>query len=267
MSHIRGRAKAAAIVLGAATGLVALTGTAAAAPAAPAPGTNLIRNGDFAKPGPAKHEGATPTDWKLVDLGVETDPYDAAIGVYNKKGEYPPPKGNPNSKDIADEVFYEAGSATGIEGIAGEQTSAQFGSITQANNPQVSFSNVEKDAPEASVANWAGSGLQIDFTHAKKSYTLVYFNQWTAYESTFSSSPTNSATTKYVLGPTLTALKWNTWAARSLNSDIDAKFGFKTYKVNDVLFIDWEDTTDSGKPYPNMDGYIADVAIDQGPAA
>ena len=36
---------------------------------------------------------------------------------------FPPPTGNPNKQDIAVEAFYEAGTATGIEGIGGEQTS------------------------------------------------------------------------------------------------------------------------------------------------
>jgi hypothetical protein len=59
--HLTWRNRAAGPAFGAVAGLVALTGaaSAAAAPAVPSrmkPGTNLIFNGNFAKPGPAKHE-------------------------------------------------------------------------------------------------------------------------------------------------------------------------------------------------------------------
>jgi hypothetical protein len=275
------RGKAVGAAVGAVAGLLVMGGTASAAPVAlaaapatpapvpdllatPAPGTNLIKNGNFESPSLPANEGATPTDWSLVDLGAETDPYDAAIGVYNAAGKYPPPKGNPNPKDVAVEAFYEAGTATGVEGIGGQQTSSTFGSITQANIPQISFSDVETSAPEASVADWAGSGLEIIFTSGGKTYTLVYLNPWTAYKSTFSGKPTDSATTKYILGPTLTADVWNTQKGLCLNAGIKKQFGLTSYQIKDVRFIDLEDTTNSGSPYPNMDGYVADVAITEG---
>ena len=161
-------------------------------------------------------------------------------------------------------MFYEAGTATGVEGIGGEQTSSTFGRISQANIPQVSFSDVEHFAPEATVADWAGNGLEIVFASKHKTYTLIYLNPWTAYKSTFSGKPTNSATTKYILGPTLTTDVWNTQKPRCLNADIKAQFKLRSYKIMDVLFVNLEDTTNSGSPYPNMDGYVADVAITEG---
>jgi hypothetical protein len=263
------RGKAATAALGAVAGFMVLGGTAAAAPAlsTPAPGTNLIVNGNFAKPSAAKHEGANPKDWTLVNLGAETMPYDAALGVYNAKGKYPPPKGNPNKSDVACEVFYEAGTATGVEGIGGQQTSATFKSITQANNPQVSFSNVETSAPVTTVAAWAGNGLQVNFTSGGKSYSLIYLSPWTAPVGTYSSKPVNSATTKYILGPTLTADTWYTWKARSLSSDIKKQFKVSSYTVSSVTFVNLEDTTNNGGssgPYPNETGYVADVSIAEG---
>jgi hypothetical protein len=259
--------KAICAAVGAAASLAVLTGTASAAslPHVKPVGASLIKNGQFAEPGPAKNEGVAPTDWAVVDLGAETDPYMATIGVYNAKGQYPPPTGNPNTKDIADNTFYEAGTATGIEGIGGQQTDTTFGSMTQANNPQVGYSNVQSDAPEASVADWAGSGLEIDFTHANQTYSLIYLNPWTAYGTTpFSGAPVSTTTTKYILGPTLTADTWNTQAPRSLNADIDAQFKFKAYKVIDIDFINLEDTTSAAKPYPNMSGYFANLSVTEG---
>jgi hypothetical protein len=258
------RGRTAGAVLGAVAGLAALSGTALAAQATPAPGTNLLVNGTFAKPGPAKHEGATPTGWKLVDLGAETKPFNASIGAYNAKGMFPPPMGNPNKQDIAVEAFYEAGTATGVEGIGGEQTSATFGSVTQANNPQVSFSDLENKAPETMLAKWAGGGLEIDFTHAKKSFSLIYLNPWTPPAGKYASKPVNSATTKYIFGPTLKLDKWNTQQARSLNADVKQQFKLTSYKVTDVRFIDLEDTTSAASPFPNMDGYVANVALNEG---
>jgi hypothetical protein len=265
------RTAAAVVAACAAAGLVAVTAAlpAAAAPVAhrlPKPGKNLIHNGDFAVPGPAKHEGATPTGWKLVKLGAEKKPYSAAIGVYNAKGTYPPPKGNPNKSDIADEAFYEAGTSTGVEGIGGQQTSAKFGSITQANNPQVSFSDVEHSAPEAGNSAWAGTGLQFTFTSGKKSYTLTYFNQWTAYKSTFRKHPLNTKTTKYIIGPTLKLDIWHTTKTFSLNASLRRQFGLTTYRIKDVIFADLEHTINSAYPYANMDGYFADLTIAEGKA-
>jgi hypothetical protein len=269
------RRKAAGAALGAVAGLTALT--VAAVPAAsaasaataglPAKGASLIVNGDFARPGAATHEGAPPTGWKLVDLGAETKPYDAGIGVYNAKGQYPPPKGNPNKSDVADEVFYEAGSSTGIEGIGGQQTTFAVKSITQANNPQVSFANVEVKGPEATLSKWAGSGLQIDLSHGTKSYSLIYLNLWTPPTGAYTLKPANTPSTKYIVGPALKAGVWNTQAPRSLDADVTAQFGWKKFQVTSVTFIDLEHTVSAASPYPNMDGYVANVALTEGPAA
>jgi hypothetical protein len=257
---------------GATACLLALSGTASAASAAPAhagrlpAGTNLIVNGTFNSPNPATHEGANPTDWKLIDLGAEKKPYSASFETWNAKGKYPPPKGNPNKSDIAAEAFYEAGSATGIEGIAAQQIPPKKLAISQSSNAQVRFADAANSAPEAKVANWAGSGLEIDFTSGKHTYSLIYFNRWTAYKSTFSSKPSDTATVKYIFGVTLTAPKWASWKSRSLNADILKQFKIKTFQVKDVRVIDLEDTTSAAKPYPNMDAYFANVAITQGKA-
>ena len=259
------RGRTAGAVLGAAAGLAALSGTALAAQATPAPGTNLLVNGTFAKPGPAKHEGATPTGWKLVDLGARPSPSMPRSVPTTRRACSRRPRGNPNKQDIAVEVFYEAGTATGVEGIGGEQTSATFGSVTQANNPQVSFSDVENKAPETMLANWACGGLEINFSHATKSFSLIYLNPWTPPAGKYADKPVNSATTRYILGPTLKLDKWNTQKARSLNADIKQQFKLTSYKVTNVRFIDLEDTTSSASPFPNMDGYIANVALNEGP--
>jgi hypothetical protein len=269
MPSIRHWTRTACAVSGAAAALIALTGTALAAQGPrtlPKPGKELLYNGSFSLPKAKKYNGQTPAGWKLTLLGVEKKPFDAAIGAYNAKGQYPPPKGNPNKSDIADEAFYEAGSATGVEGIGGQQLPAKFGTITQANNAQISFSDVEHSAPEAKNATWAGTGLQISFTSAKKSYTLIYLNPWTAYKSTFTKKPASTKTTKYWLGKTLTTDTWYTWKAFSLNFGISKTFGLKKYTVTAVTFVDLEDTISSAYPYANMDGYFSDLSIVEGKA-
>jgi hypothetical protein len=267
--HWTWRTRAACAASCATAALMALSGTALAAHSPrtlPKPGKELLYNGDFALPTAKKYNGQTPAGWKLVLLGAEKKPYSAGIGVYNAKGQYPPPKGNPNKSDIADEAFYEAGTATGVEGIGGQQLPAKFGSITQANNPQISFSDVEHSAPEAKNAAWAGTGLQFSFTSGKKSYTLIYLNPWTAYKSTFTKKPVSTKTTKYVLGKTLTTDTWYTWKAFGLNAGISKAFGLKTYTLTAVTFIDLEDTISAAYPYANMDGYFADLSIAEGKA-
>ncbi len=97
---------------------------------------------------------------------------------------------------------HEANSSTGIEGIGGEQTDARFGSITQANNPEISFSDVEHDAPEAKNSAWAGTGIVLDITSGTHKYQLIYFNQWTGYESTYTKTPVDTKTVKYMMGKT-----------------------------------------------------------------
>jgi hypothetical protein len=264
------RGSAAFAATAAVAGVVALAATALPAQAAPSAhklpkaGKNLLVNGDFAKPGPAAHEGKTPTGWRRVKLGAEKKPYSWGIGAYNAKGQYPPPAGNPNKADIADEVFYEAGSATGIEGIGGQQGYTRFGSITQLNKPQVSFSDVEHSAPEATNASWAGTGLEVNFVSHKKDYTLIYLDLWTAYKSTFKAKPVNSKTTRYILGPRLRPDVWHTTKPRSLNWDIKKQFGIKTYKVQNVIFVDLEHTINAKYPYANMDGYFANLSITEG---
>jgi hypothetical protein len=261
---VRGKALGAAFTAVAA--FLAMSGTASAAvrhTTLPAPGAALITNGNFHKPAAKSNEGATPTNWTVVNLGAETDPYAATFGVYNAKGEYPPPAGNPDKADVAAELFYESGTATGVEGIGGQQTVTK--SVTQANDPQIAFSDVQTYAPEAKNADWAGNGLQINFIHAKQTYSLIYFNPGTAYGTTpFPDLPANSATTVYVLGSTLTDGTWNTWSTQDLNTSIDTAFGFKTYRVTSVTCANLEDTIDSGYPYANMTGYFADVSVTEG---
>jgi hypothetical protein len=272
LPHRRARRYTTAIAAcGAVVGVIALTGTAVASAAPntaklPKPKASLITNGNFEKPGAAAHEGVAPTGWKLVDLGAETKPYDASIGAWNAKGKYPPPKGNPNKSDVAVEAFYEAGSATGLEGIGGQQT-VKSGAISQANNPQITFADVANSAPEASVADWAGSGIEIIFTSGKRTGTLIYLNPWTAYKSKFTGKPADTASVKYVLGPTLKAKAWYTWKARSINTDMLKQFKLRSYTIRVVRFVDWEDTSSSASPYPNMDAYFANLAITEGPAA
>jgi hypothetical protein len=266
-----GKSAAVGAACAAVAGILALSGPALAAPAhakKPKPGTNLLFNGDFAKPGPVKHEGVAPTGWALVDLGVEKKPFGAAIGVYNAKGKYPPPKGNPNKADVADEAFYEGGSSLGVEGIGGEQTAKKFGSITQANNPQLSFSTVEHSAPEEANDTWAGSGIQINFTSGKKAYSLIYLYPWTTTtKPPYSAKPVNSATAKYILEKPITFNKWVTLKPVSLSTGIQKQFKVKSYKITDVIFVDLENTVNSGSsPYPNMDGYFADLALTEGKA-
>jgi hypothetical protein len=261
------RNKAAGAAVGAIAGLVALSSaaSAAAAPAAshlPKPGTNLLRNADFAKPAANINTGKAPSDWTLVDLGAETKPFAAEIGAYNKKGQYPPPKGNPNKSDIAAQLFYEGGSATGVEGIGGQQT--VFKSITQKNNPQVSFVDVESFAPSTTVVSWAGCGLEVVVSVGKKTDTLVYFNPFTPFSGTYSSKPTNSARLKYVIGKTAKADKWITWKASSLSTEVKKEFGAKSYKVDYVRYVNLEGTTSSGKPYPNETSYFTNLVLAEG---
>jgi hypothetical protein len=266
------RTKAAGAAVCAAAGLVALAGTASAtaAPATtrlPKPGTNLIHNGNFASPGPATHEGATPTDWSKIDLGAEMKPFSASINAWNAKGEFPPPKGNPDKSDIAAEIFYEAGTSVGVEGFGGQQTRAQFGRITQANNPMVSFSDVAHKAPGMLLSDWAGSGVEVVIGAGKHTDTLIYFNPWMSTTGPYSSKPANSPTVKYIMGPTLSVGEWTTWKPRSLNADIKKEFGIKFYPVLDVRIIVLEDTVNSGGskgPFPNMDAYVSDLAITEG---
>jgi hypothetical protein len=254
--------------VGAALSLAAAGGPALAAHVAarPATGSSLISNGQFSVPGPAKAEGATPAGWQLVDLGAETKPFSASIGAYDAKGKFAPPAGDPDKNGIADNVFYEAGSATGVEGIGGQQSAFKVPAITQANNPQVRLADVEVTGPATSVAAWAGSGLEIDFTSGGASDSLIYLNPWTPPAGSYAGAPVDTATTKYIFGKTLTPKTWNAQLAWSLNTRIRQQFGLTSYTVSDIRFINLEDATSAGSPFPNMNGYVADISVVEGPA-
>jgi hypothetical protein len=235
---------------------------ASPASADPAPGSNLLVNGNF---GTGFVNGHTPPDWTLTDLGAETNPYDASIDTDNASGPYAPPAGGPDPEGVADEAFYEAGSATGVEGMGGEQTSSTFGSITQADDPQVSYSVAATDSPEATNSAWAGSAFEVNFTSYPVNYTLVYYYPWQAYDSSFAGTPTDTPTVKYIIGPTLNTGSWYTQPPRDLESDIESTFGLNSFTVTSVVFADLEDTINAAQsPYPNMDGYWADIAVDEG---
>lgn len=253
------------LATGAALGAVTLALTATPAFAATAPGTNLLQNPSFAPPDQTAN--TNPPGWDLAFLGAETNPYGAQINSYDATGQYPPPAGDPDPSGIGDEIYYEAGSATGIEGIGAEQTASTFGTVTQADDPQVSYSAVETNSPEASVAAWAGSIYEVDVTSGGQDYSLIYYNPWQAYNSTFSGTPTDSATTKYITGPALAPKTWYTQSPRDLNADLQSEFGLASYTVDDVIAGTLEDTTSSAYPYPNMTGYVADVALTEGSGA
>ena len=265
MSRIRGAVAAAAGV--AVSMFLLLPGSSAllanSASASPAPGSNLLANGNFEA---GFVNGGTPPDWTVTDLGAETHPYEASIETDNSAApEYPPPPGGPGPDGISVETFYEAGSSLGVEGIGGKQTSSTFGSVTQADDPQVGYSVAPTNAPEASNSAWAGSALEVNFTSGASSDTLVYFDPWKAYDSTFTGGPTNSATVQYIVGPTLSTDDWYTQTPRDLDTDIQNAFGMSTFTVTSVVFADLEDTINStSSPYPNMDSYWSDVELNEG---
>src|SRR5262245_10686703 len=104
---------------------------------------------------------------------------------------------------IADEVFCEAGTATGVEGIGGQQATVAVKSITHASKPQVSFSDVPANAQETALSAWTGGGLQIVFTVGRRTDTLAYLNLWTPPAGKYPAEPVRTATSKYLLGKTL----------------------------------------------------------------
>ena len=245
--------------------LVAAAGTASAAPTVtPAPGTNLLTNGSLAAPGT---DGAVPTGWTAVNLDDETAPYKTTdLAQFDATGTYPPPAPAPDASGFATEAYYAAGSATGPEGYGGRQTSATFGSITQADHPQVGFSTVESFAPNPSVAAWAGSVLQVVVASEGQTLTLRYLDPWTPASGTYAGAPTDSATTRYITGPTLTKGTWTTTAARDLSADLSATFGVSAYTVSSVTFGDLEGTTSAAYPYPNETSYWSDLSLAEGSA-
>ncbi len=127
-----------ALVLGASAGSVLLAATAAGA------GSNLVTYGDFSQPGT---NATTPSNWTPENFGVENDPYAVTFYQWNAAGQYPPPAGAPST--WAAEAFYEAGRQLGVEGFGATQPL----SISSGLDPQLSWSDVQTNAPEATNAD------------------------------------------------------------------------------------------------------------------
>jgi hypothetical protein len=226
---------------------------------------DAITNGNFES---TAGEGDTPNSWTPTNFGAETAPYSANISTYDVNGAYPPPAGMPGGNvagNYAVEDFYEAGSNTGVEGFGGSQTLSS--PVSSSSDSQLSWSTVETGAPDPSLANWAGSAVELDFTHGASTYELVFINPFTPTSgetaSVYADSPTSSdtATTKYVVLATLTDATWYSQAPVDVPAAISTQFGFSTFTINTVDFENLEDTTNSGSPYPNMDSYWKNISL------
>jgi hypothetical protein len=243
------------------TGALATIGVLFAATSVAFAGTETITNGNFES---TAGNGSTPTSWTPANFGAETDPYYASIDTYDSTGAYPPPAGMPGGNvagNYAVENFYEAGDSTGVEGVGGSQTLSS--PVASSSDPQVSWSTAETGAPDPSVADWAGSAVELDFTSGLSSYQLVFINPFTPSSGSYSASPTSSdtASTKYVVLSTLTSGTWYSQPALDVPSAIFAQFGLSSFTINTVDFENLEDTTDSGYPYPNMNSYWKNISL------
>lgn len=241
-----------------AVGVAALCGTALASPAFAYGGA--VTNGDFSAPGT---NGATPTDWTAVPLGADTTPYENTVNAYNASGTYPPPAPLPSGATWASEAYYDVGSTAGIDGAGGSQP---ITGLTQAQDPQVSFSVAQTYAPTPGNTAWAGSVFEVDFTSGGTNYVLRYYNPFTPVSGTYTGGPTSTATTAYVVGTTLTDKTWYTEPTRDLSNDINAAFGLSSYTVTSVEYGNLEDAvTVTSSPYPNETSYWTLISLSTGP--
>ncbi len=221
-----------------------------------------ISNGDFSAPGT---NGANPTGWTAVPLGADTTPYSNSINEYNATGTYPPPTPLPTGATWASEAFYDVGSTPGIDGAGGSQAVT---GIAESQDPQVSVSVAQTVAPTPGNTAWAGAVFEVDFTSGAQSYALRYFYPFTPTTGSYTGGPTNSATTAYIIGTTLTSKTWYTQPARDLTADINAAFGLSTYTITGVKYGDLEDAvTTTSSPYPNETSYWTLLSINPGPGA
>jgi len=246
--------------------IAAATATAAvglvlAAPAAGAAGPDAITNGDFQQPGT---NGATPTGWTPTSFGVETAPFNASIATYDSTGRFKPPTGVPGGDQagsFASEAFYQAGSATGIEGYGGVQALAA--PVQSTSRPQLSWSTVEAFSPSTSVASWAGSLAEVDLSSGGQDYQLRYLDPFTPQSGSYAGDPraSNTATTKYVVLAPLAFKQWRTETAHDLSTDVLAQLGLATFTVTAVRYGDLELATSASSPYPNMTSYWKNLSL------
>jgi hypothetical protein len=257
-SRAVGRAASAGVIV---TGVMLISSQTAFA------GGNAVTNGNFSAPGA---DQVTPTDWTPTNFGAETAPYSANINTNDVNGAYPPPSGQPGGNvagNYSVEAFYEAGSSTGVEGFGGAQTLAS--PVVSSSDPQISWYTAETETPATTVASWAGSMVDVEFTSSSTSYQLVYLNPFTPATGSYSANPTASGTTttKYVVLAALTSGSWYDQTARDIPTDVEAQFGISSFTVTAVEFGDLELTTSSAYPYPNMGSYWDDISMTGSPAA
>jgi hypothetical protein len=126
----------------------------------------------------------------------------------------------------------------------------------------LSWSTAETYFPPTASADWAGSAVEVDFTSGASSYQLRYINPFTPSSGSYSASPTgaDTATTKYVVLSPLTDGAWYTQPAVDVASGISAQFGFTSFTITAVDFINLEDVT-ATYPYANMTSFWKNISL------
>ncbi|GAB1820115.1 hypothetical protein HerbRD11066_32790 [Herbidospora sp. RD11066] len=222
-----------------------------AAPAQAA--TEYLQNPSFELPGA---NAAAPTGWQQVLVGNETAPFRTVVQTFNASGQFPPPSPVPDGQ-FALEMFWQVGSAMGVQGIAAQQNV----NVPGTTDLHFSYDAAQTFYPDSRSVNWAGAYAEVQFASGGQTNALRYYHS--ASRDDYTGSPADSATTKYIIGEKFTGNGDWVAASRDLDADIQAKFGVTTFTVTSVRVGNLQDRK-ATSPFPNMTMYWDDVELTKG---
>lgn len=234
-----------------AVAIVALVGSPAQAQTI----TQRLSNQSFEQPGT---NGAIPTNWRPVLFDGETAPFRFEFITFNASGQFPPPQPIPDGQ-FAVEVFYQVGNFQGVGGAGGQQTSATFGQVSNAQNPELVYDSVQTFFATPQRARWAGGIAEVEFTAGGVTNRLRYYHK---YSATYSSAPVDGLTTRYIIEqPYAGNGQYLPEQRQNLVTDIQSEFGISDFTVTAIRFGNLLDQFGSGQPFPNNTTYWDDVRL------
>ncbi|BCB77707.1 hypothetical protein GCM10022251_64240 [Phytohabitans flavus] len=241
------------IRLGRASAVLAAAAIAAAVfpgAVAQAADTEYLVNPSFEQPG---SNAAQPTGWQAALLDGETSPFRLVTQTFNAAGQFPPPAPVPDGQ-FALEVFWQVGSNLGQLGVGTRQTV----NVPASNDLTFSYDAVQTFYADSRAVSWGGAVAEVEFTAGGQTNKLRYFNMNSRPD--YSGLPTDSATTKYIIGEQFSGSGVWLSNSRDLDADIATKFGVSNFTITAVTVGNLQNRI-ATSPFSNMTSYFDNVHL------
>ncbi|MFD0743702.1 hypothetical protein ACFQ1L_19175 [Phytohabitans flavus] len=154
-------------------------------------------------------------------------------------------------------MFWQVGSAMGVLGTGVKQTV----NVPSANDLFFSYDAVQTFYADSRAVSWGGAVAEVEFTSGGQTNKLRYFNKGSRPD--YSGVPTDSATTKYIIGQQFADNGIWVSSSRDLDADIAAKFGVSNFTITSVTVGNLQNRI-ATSPFSNMTSYFGDVELTKG---